>query len=125
MDVIFDGIVLRGQTEGVVAHREKDILALHAVLSRNGVHRGIGPRVPDMQAHARGIGKLNERVEFLFIRARLGAVEVLFLPTLMPFGFNRRKIVFHLILRSPQNPTEFARNRSRAVPNHKRRGSRS
>ena len=38
MDVVLDGVVLRRQAEGIVAHGEQHVLALHAVLARDDIH---------------------------------------------------------------------------------------
>ena len=50
-------VLLRGQAEGVVAHRVEHILAEHAVVTRDGVGRNVAKRVAHMQSLARGVGE--------------------------------------------------------------------
>ena len=61
--MVLDGIVLRGQAEGVVAHGEQDVIAIHALFAGHHVHGGVGPGVAHVQALAGGIGKLHQRIE--------------------------------------------------------------
>ena len=63
MDVVLDGVVLRGQAEGVKAHGEEDVVALHPLLPADDVHGREGPGVAHVQALAGGIGELDEAVE--------------------------------------------------------------
>ena len=95
VDVVLDRIVFSRQTEGVVAHREENVLAHHAVLAGDRVHRGIGTRVADVQARARGIRELDQRVKLLLIQPCHSLIKLFLLPALLPFGFNGGKIVFH------------------------------
>ena len=86
MHVVLDGVVLGGQAESVKAYREQDVLALHAALARDDIHRRIRPRVADVQSVARGIGELYERIEFLprFIPGN-GLVGLVLKPVVLPF----------------------------------------
>ena len=42
MDVVFDGVVLGGEAEGIEAHGEKDVVAVHALFAGDDVHGGVG-----------------------------------------------------------------------------------
>ena len=61
VDVALDGGVLGGQTEGIEAHREQDVVALHAHEAGAGVRRGHGVPVADVEV-ARGVGQHRQRV---------------------------------------------------------------
>ena len=98
MDVVFDGVVFRGQAEGVVAHGKQDVISLHPLLAGHHVHGGVGAGVAYMKSLARGIGKLHQTVEL-----RLGGVPclggegLLLQPLLLPLAFNGVGIILHLL----------------------------
>ena len=89
----FHGIVFCRQPESIPAYWVKDVIALHTPLARYYIQRGIGKRVPDVQARARRIGKLYQRVIFRqsIIIQRLKSL--LLLPALLPFLFYFQMIV--------------------------------
>src|SRR5699024_3686134 len=76
VNVIFDGVVLGGQTEGVKAHGEQDIVAVHALFTADDVHGGIGPRMAHVQALAGGVGELHQAVKFLLFAVVVGGVDL-------------------------------------------------
>ncbi len=63
MDVVLDGVVLRGQAEGVKADGEQHVIALHPLLAADDIHRREGAGMADVQALAGGIGELDQAVE--------------------------------------------------------------
>ena len=63
MDVVFDGEVLRGQAEGVIADGEQDIIALHALFPGDDIDGGKGPGMSYMEARRAGVRELDEPVE--------------------------------------------------------------
>ncbi len=87
-----DGVLLRGQAEGVPAHRVQDVEALHPLVAADDVGGGVAFRMADVQARAAGVG---EHVEHVVLRlrgieiriARAGGAEgLLGLPAGLPFG---------------------------------------
>ena len=96
MDVVLDGVVLRGQAKGIKADGEQHIVALHPLFPADDVHSGEGPCVAHMEALTGGIGELDEAVELLPGLVPGDGGEGLFLqPLLLPFLFNGCKIVLH------------------------------
>ena len=95
MDVVLDGKVLRRQAEGIKADGVEDIIALHALLAADDVHRREGARMADMQASGGGIRELDEAVELGALVARHGGVGLFLLPLCLPFFLNRCEIVLH------------------------------
>ena len=93
VNVVLDGIVLRGQAEGVIAHGEEHIVAVHPPLPGHHVHGGIGPGVAHMESLAGGIGELHQGVKFGLVPAGLGMVTVLLGPAVLPFALNAVKLV--------------------------------
>jgi len=89
----FDGVVLRGQAERVVADREEHVIALEAALAADDVHRRERPRVADMQPLPGRVGEFDQAVELLFrvILDRLEAMRVR--PFALPFELDRVVVV--------------------------------
>ena len=88
----FDGVLLGGQTEGVVAHGVEHVEALHPLVAADDVGGGVALGVADMQARTAGVGKHVEHVvlglggiEALVTRAG-GAEGLLGVPALLPLG---------------------------------------
>ena len=100
--MVLDGVVLRRQAEGVIAHGEQHVLALHAVLARDDVHGRIGAGMADVQTGTGRVREFGQRIEFLRVAAGPGGIELLFIPDLMPFGLDGGKIVLHVSF-SPLN----------------------
>ena len=96
MDVVLDGVVLRGQAKGIKADGEQHVVTLHPLLAADDVHGGEGTGVAHMEALTGGIGELDEAVELLPGLVPGDGGEGLFLqPLLLPFLFNGCKIVLH------------------------------
>ena len=93
VDVVFDRKILRRQAEGVVADGEEHVIAFHAPLPGDDVHCGIRARVPHMQAGARRVGELDQRIKLGFIMAGLSRERVRGLPMRLPLGLYGRWIV--------------------------------
>ena len=97
MDMIFDGIVFRGETERIPTHGVEDIIALQTALARHDVQRRIGARMADMQPLSGRIGKLHQCiVGRLFMSVRRGK-GVLLHPFFLPFFLDLTVIVTHSI----------------------------
>ena len=97
MDVILDGVVLRGQAEGVVADGEEDVIALHPLFPADDVHGGEGPGVAHMEALAGGVGELDEAEEFFLTSVAVdGGEGFFFQPFGLPLLFYGGKIVLHV-----------------------------
>ena len=95
VNVVLDGKVLRRQAEGVKAHGVEDVVALHALLAADDVHRRERARVADVQASGGGIRELNEAVELGALVACYGSIGLFLLPLFLPFFLNGCKIVLH------------------------------
>ncbi|MPM50822.1 hypothetical protein SDC9_97566 [bioreactor metagenome] len=96
MDVHFDGIVFRGQTEGVEPDGEQNVIPLHPLFAADDVHGGIGPGMANVQSLPRGVGKLDQAVELRPGHVAVDSGEGLFLqPLCLPFLFDAGKIIFH------------------------------
>src|SRR5262249_16938290 len=72
MDAALDGRVLRGQPEGVPAHRVQGLAARHALAPVERVAQDVVAPVPDVQTAARRIRVHVEHVELV---ARHGRVD--------------------------------------------------
>ena len=95
MDVVFDGVVLRRQAEGVKADGEEHIVALHALFAGDDIHGGEGAGMTHMQTLTGGIGELDQAVELGLVAAGNGGVGLGLFPIGLPFLFNGSKIVLH------------------------------
>ena len=96
MDMVLDGVVLRGQAEGVEANGEQHVVALHPLFAGDDVHGREGAGMAHMQALTGGIGELDESVELGALVAGDGGIGLGFFPIGLPFLFNGRKIVIHV-----------------------------
>jgi hypothetical protein len=67
-----DGILLRGQAEGVVAQAVQDVLAGHPVVPGEDIGGDVAQRVPDVQARATGVGEHVEDEQLLAAGHLLG-----------------------------------------------------
>ena len=95
MDARLDGGILGGQTEGVKANGEQDVVALHPSLAADDLQTRVGLDVAHVHTHARGVGELYEAVELGLVTVILGTEDFGVVPTLLPFCFNGGKIVLH------------------------------
>ena len=95
VDVVLDGVVLRGQAEGVIAHGEEHIVAVHAALAGHHIHGGVGAGVAHVQALPGGVGELHQGVKFGFVAVIFAAEGLFFCPFFLPLRLNGSKIVLH------------------------------
>ena len=107
MDLVFDGIVLRGQAKGIITDGVKDVVALHAALAGDDVQRRVGAWMAHMQAISAGVGELDQAIVFGLVAGKLGIEHAAVQPTLLPFLFNLfgvvRGTLRHLSLSFIQN----------------------
>ena len=98
MDMVLDGIVFRGKTEGVEADGKQHVIVLHPALAGYDVDGGEGARMAHVQALAGGIGELDQTVElFPGLIAVDGGEGLGLLPVFLPFLFDCGKVVFHML----------------------------
>ena len=90
-----DGILLGGQSVGIVAHGVEDVEALLALVARVDVAGDVAQRVADVQTCSRGIGEHVEDVELLTCWVLRHLVGLMVPPVLLPFLFDLSEIVFH------------------------------
>ena len=96
VDMVLDGVVLRGQAEGIEADGVQNIIALHTLFTGDDIHGREGPGMAHMETLTGGVGELDEAVELLPGLVPGDSGEGLFLqPLLLPFLFNGCKIVLH------------------------------
>ena len=93
--MVLDGVVLRGQAEGIEADGVQDVVALHALFTGDDVHGREGPGVAHMEALTGGVGELDEAVELGALVPGDGGVGLGLLPPLLPLLFNGGKIILH------------------------------
>ena len=111
VNMVFDGEVLRGQTEGIEADGEEDIIALHALFAGDHIQRREGAGMTHMEARRGGVRELDEAVKlFTGLVAGDGAIGLGFFPIVLPFFLNGRKIVLHTV--SPLSEYHFAHNKT-------------
>ena len=115
VNVIFDGEVLRGQAEGVVADGEQHVIALHAALTGDDVHGRIGAGMAHVQARARGIGELDEGIELGLLVGFFGGKRMVLFPVCLPAGLDLLRVVDRNVL---HKSCSFAKNKA---PARKRR----
>ena len=96
MDMVLNGIVLRGQAEGVPPHWIEHVIALKPLFTRHNIQRRIGTRVADVQPLPRRIREFYQAVEFRAVIFVFGMENARFLPPILPFLFHLFKIVVHL-----------------------------
>ena len=96
MEMVLYRIVFGGQTECIIADGEKNIVAVHTALSGNNVHSGVGAGMSNVETCGGRIRELNESVELGLITAGDSFIALVLKPVLLPFLFDRGKIVFHV-----------------------------
>ena len=94
VNVVLNGVVLRGQAEGVVPHGEEDVVPVHPALPGHHVHGSVGPGVAHVEALAGGVGELHQGIELGLAVPGDGVVAVFLSPAVLPFAFNAVKLVF-------------------------------
>ena len=89
-------VLLRGQTEGVIAHGMQNIEALHTLHAGHDVGSGIAFGMTCVQTNT---GRIREHIQNVVLRLgeipHIGSEGVVFLPIFMPLLFNGGKIVIH------------------------------
>ena len=97
MHLVLDGIIFRGQAEGVPADGEQHVVALHAALAADNVHGGIGPGMAHMQPRPGGIRELDQPIKLglAVIRFRLKGMGLR--PDFLPLLFNGCGVVILLV----------------------------
>ena len=107
MNLVFDGIVLRGQAKGIITDGVKDVVALHAALAGDDVQRRVGAWMAHMQAISAGVGELDQAIVFGLVAGKLGIEHAAVQPALLPFLFDLfgvvRGTLRHLSLSFIQN----------------------
>ncbi len=93
MDVVGDGVIFRGQAEGVPADGVKDVVALHPALPGDDVKGRVAARVPHVQPRARGVGELNQAVILGLAGVQNGLESLLLFPDGLPLGLDSFGIV--------------------------------
>ena len=90
------GVLLSGQTEGVVAHGVQHIEALHALHAGHDIGSGITLRMACVQTHAGGV---REHIQNIILR--LGKIPnirmegIVFFPIFLPFFLNGTVLIIH------------------------------
>ena len=95
MNVILDGVILRGQTEGVPAHGVEDVDPFQAFLPRHDVQGGIGAGMPHVQTLSGGIGKFHQSVELGQGIVVFGDEGAFCVPLILPLFFDLFELVLH------------------------------
>ena len=88
-----DGVVLRGQAEGVVPDGEQHVVSFHPPLAGDDIHGRVATGMPHVQPHARRIGELDQRIKLGLVVAGLGVEGAFLLPIGLPFLFDGFRIV--------------------------------
>ena len=84
----FDGVVLRRQSESVVAYREHDIVTFHPALARDDIHGRIATHMASMQSVSGGIRKFHQRIVLWLWAILRDIIRALLLPLLLPLGLD-------------------------------------
>ncbi len=85
MDMIFDRIVFRRQSESVPSHRIKYVISLHSSFSCYDIQRRIRSRMPYMKPLSRRIRKLYKGIIFGFGIVVRSCKRFLLIPYSLPF----------------------------------------
>ena len=93
MHIILDGEIFGGQAEGIPADGEEHIIALHAPLTGNDIHGGVGAGMAHVQAGAGRIGEFDQTEKF-GLGIIIGRGEgVFFFPDLLPLGLDLCRVI--------------------------------
>ena len=90
-----DGILLGGQSIGIVAHRMEHIESFQSLVASKNIAGNVAQRMPHMKSGSRGIRKHIEHIIFGFVVIDFTAIRMVVAPPLLPFLFNFAKIIFH------------------------------
>ena len=94
MDVVFDGVVLGGQAEGVEPDGIEHVIPIHPLFPGDDIHGGEGAGMAHVEPLAGGVGELDEAVELGLFALVPGGVNLGLLPALVPLGLDGGEIVF-------------------------------
>ena len=90
-----DGILLGGQSVGIIAHGVEHVKALLTLETRIDIAGNITQRMAHMQSRTAGIGEHVEHIKLLFAVVFGHLIGFLFHPSLLPFLLNVSEIVIH------------------------------
>ena len=91
-----DGILLGGQSVGVIPHGIQHVEALQSFVARIDVRGDVAQRVSHVQSRPAGVGEHVEDVIFRFAFIFLHAIGLVVHPPFLPFLFNFPEIIFHI-----------------------------
>ena len=91
------GILLRGQTVGIVAHGVQHIIAAQTLVARVDVARYIAQRVPHMEAGARRVGKHVQNIVMRLVAVVVDMVHTMLAPPVLPPRFEFTEVVVHFL----------------------------
>ena len=95
VDMIFNGIVFGGKSEGIPAHRIQNVVALHSPFAGHNIQSRIRPGVPYMKSLARGVREFNQCIVFRFRVIGRSLKGLLVIPDLLPFCFHFSVIIWY------------------------------
>ena len=95
MNVVFNSVIFRGESERVPSHGIKDVITLHSSFSRHNIKRRIGPWMAYMQSLSRRIGKFNQCVIFWFGVVFRGLKRLFIVPDFLPFCLHFSVIIWY------------------------------
>ena len=95
----------------------QNIQALHPRVTADNIRRGVTFRMPHMQSAAGGVREHVEHIQFLLFRnSVLGPEGLVFVPVLLPAGFNGFEVVTGHGGRFSVFSVRFSDNRNRRTP---------
>ena len=92
-----NGILLSGESVGIISHRVEHIEAFQPFVARIDIAGNVSEWVSYVQSCSRRIGKHVEDVEFRLAAAFADAVGSFVCPLFSPAGLNVSEIVFHFL----------------------------
>ena len=92
-----DGILLGGQTIGIIAHGVQHVEALQALVAGINVTGNVAQRMSHMQTCSRRIGKHVQHIKFRTAIVNFTFIGVMITPILLPLFFYVFIVIFHLL----------------------------
>ena len=92
-----DGVLLGGQTVGIVAHRVEHIEAFQPFVSCINIRGDIAQWVTYVQARTRGIREHIQDIEFRLIVVNINLIDFVVAPILLPLFLDFVEVVIHII----------------------------
>ncbi len=99
--MVFNRVVFARQAERIPTDRVQHVVTLHPAFARDDVHGRVGTRMPYVEPLPGGVWELDQRVVFRLGGVVGGMKNAGLLPPLLPFLFNRFRIVCRHILFAP------------------------